>query len=73
MLPSELPDEVRSGLPNLVVGGASYSQNPQSRMLIVNGQIFREGDKLSPEVSLEQIRLKEAVLSTKGYRYRIAY
>ena len=70
---SELPDEVQRGLPTFVVGGASYSQNPVNRMLIVNGQVFREGDKLAPEVSLEQIRLKEAVLVTKGYRYRIVY
>jgi general secretion pathway protein B len=70
---SELPDDIQRGLPTLVVGGASYSQNPENRMLIVNGQVFREGDKVAPEVSLEQIRLKEAVLATKGYRYRIVY
>jgi general secretion pathway protein B len=70
---SELPDDVQRGLPALTIGGASYSQNPESRMLIVNGQIFREGDQLAPNVSLEQIRLKEAVIATKGYRFRIDY
>ncbi len=70
---SELPDDIQRGLPTLVVGGASYSQNAESRMLIVNGQVLREGDKVAPEVMLEEIRLKEAVLSTKGHRYRIAY
>ena len=70
---SELPDDVRNSLPALTIGGASYSQNAENRMLIVNGQVFREGDKLSADVTLEQIRLKEAVLSAKGVRYRIAY
>ena len=70
---SELPEEIRRTLPTLTVGGASYSQNPVNRMLIINGQVFREGDQLAPDVSLEQIRLKEAVLTTKGYRYRITY
>jgi general secretion pathway protein B len=70
---NELPEDIQRGLPTLVVGGASYSQNPENRMLIVNGQVLREGDKVGPEVTLEQIRLKEAVLSTKGHRYRIAY
>jgi general secretion pathway protein B len=70
---SELPEDIQRGLPTLVVGGASYSQNADSRMLIVNGQVLREGDKVAPEVTLEQIRLKEAVLSTKGHRWRIAY
>ena len=73
MARSELPDDVQRNLPTLTVGGASYSQNPVNRMLIVNGQIFREGDLLAPDVALEQIRLKEAVIATKGYRYRIDY
>ena len=70
---NELPEDIQRGLPTLVVGGASYSQNAENRMLIVNGQVLREGDKVAPEVTLEQIRLKEAVLSTKGHRYRIVY
>jgi general secretion pathway protein B len=70
---AELPEDIQRGLPTLVVGGASYSQNPENRMLIINGQVLREGDKLGPDLTLEQIRLKEAVLSTKGHRYRIVY
>ena len=70
---SELPDDIRRELPTLAVGGAMYSQNPANRMLIVNGQTFHEGDKLAPGLSLEQIRLKSAVLEYKGYRYGITY
>ncbi|MEQ1682518.1 MAG: general secretion pathway protein GspB [Burkholderiaceae bacterium] len=70
---SELPDEIRRELPTLAVGGAMYSPNPANRMLIVNGQAFHEGDKLAPNLSLEQIRLKSAVLEYKGYRYGITY
>jgi general secretion pathway protein B len=70
---SELPDEIRRELPTLAVGGAMYSQNPANRMLIVNGQTFHEGDKLGPNLTLDQIRLKSAVLEYKGYRYGITY
>ena len=70
---SELPDEVRAGLPALVVGGAMYSQTPASRMLIVNGQLYREGDTVAPGLVLEQIKLKSAVLKVKGVRYGISY
>ena len=70
---SELPDEIRRELPTLAVGGAMHSQNPANRLLIVNGQTFHEGDKLAPNLSLEQIRLKSAVLEYKGYRYGITY
>lgn len=70
---SELPDEIRRELPALAVGGAMYSKSPANRMLIVNGQTFREGDKLAPNLLLQQIRLKSAVLEYKGYRYGITY
>ena len=70
---SELPEELRAGLPALVVGGAMYSQTPANRMLIVNGQVYREGDTVSPGLVLEQIKLKSAVLKVKGLRYGISY
>ena len=70
---NELPDSIRRELPQLVIGGAMYSQTPANRMLILNGQVFHEGDKVAGELVLEQIRLKSAVLSYKGHRYSINY
>jgi general secretion pathway protein B len=70
---SELPDTVRQELPSLSLGGSMYSDKPASRMVIVNGQVFHEGDTLAPNVVLEHIKAKEAVLSFKGYRYSVAY
>jgi general secretion pathway protein B len=69
----QLPDNIRRELPQLVIGGAMYSKTPASRMLILNGQVFHEGDKVAGELVLEQIRLKSAVLAYKGYRYGINY
>ena len=69
----DLPSDVRAALPTVTVGGASYSENPSSRMLIINGQIYHEGDKLTPELTLQQIQLRSAVLSFRGYRYAISY
>ena len=71
--PAELPDDVRRELPALAVGGAMYSENAANRMLIINGQVFHEHDKLSPSLTLVQIKLKSAVLDYKGYRYSISY
>ena len=70
---AELPAQIRSQLPTLTVGGASYSESPASRMLILNGQLYHEGDKLAPELTLQQIQLRRAVLSFRGYRYAISY
>jgi general secretion pathway protein B len=70
---AELPDDIRRELPALTVGGAMYSENASSRMLVINGQVFHERDKLSPTLTLVQIKLKSAVLEYRGYRYTISY
>ena len=70
---NELPSDVQRALPTLAIGGASYSESPANRMLIINGQVFHEGDKLAPDLVLEQIKLKAAVLRYKGYRYGVSY
>ena len=69
----ERPVQTLSELPQITVGGAMYSENAANRMLIINGQVFHEGDKVSGELVLEQIKLKTAVLAYKGYRYGISY
>ena len=69
----ELPDHVRRSLPQLVIGGAMYSDNPGSRMLVINSQLFHEGDKLGPDVTLEEIKLKSAVLRYRTWRYGVTY
>ena len=70
---AELPDEIRRALPALAIGGAMYSEHAASRMLIINGQVFHERDKLAPNLTLVQIRLKTAVLDYRGYRYSVSY
>jgi general secretion pathway protein B len=70
---SELPDDVRRELPQMVVGGAMYADTPSTRMLVINSQVLHEGDQAAPGVVLQEIRLKSAVFSYRGLRYSIAY
>lgn len=70
---SELPADIRLALPKLVISGSTYSDNPVYRMLIINGQVFHEGEKPVADLQLEQIRPKTAVLNFKGNRYSMAY
>jgi general secretion pathway protein B len=70
---SELPADVISSLPTLVVSGASYSDQPASRMVIINGALYHEGDRLTSELTLQRIALRSAVLSFRGYRFSINY
>ena len=70
---ASLPDALRRELPALTFGGASYSKDPASRMVIFNGRVFHEGDTIAPQLVLQQIKLKAAVLTYKGYRYEIGF
>ncbi len=72
-LQAELPDTVRRELPKVAIGGASYSGDKASRMVIINGQIFHEGDTIASGLVLQQIKLKAAVLAYKGWRYQIDF
>ena len=70
---SELAPEIRAVLPKLVIGGATYSENSSYRTLIINGQVFQEREKPSPDLEVEQIRAKTVVLNFKGHRFWLAY
>lgn len=69
----DLPEGIRRELPNLPIGGSIYSKSATDRLVIIHGQLFHEGDTLAPGLVLEQIRLKSAVLSYKGYRYEVSF
>lgn len=70
---TELPDAIRGQLPQVSVGGSMYSPVRANRILIVNGQVLHEGDRITPELVLEQVRVKGAVLAFRGYRYLISF
>jgi general secretion pathway protein B len=69
----QLPDNVRAQLPPLAVGGSIYSAAAADRSLILDGRLYREGDRLSPDLKLERIGARTAVLQFSGYRFEIAY
>jgi len=71
--PNDLPEEIRRQLPGLSIGGSVYSESPASRFLILNGQVRHEGDQAAPEVTLEKIKLRSAVLNFRGYRFELGY
>ena len=71
--PATLPEEIRRELPKVAINGSSYSGDPASRMVMINGQVFHEGDRLAPDLVLERIRLKSAVLAYKGWRYELVF
>lgn len=69
----DLPDNIRANLPKLVISGASYSENPAHRMLIANGQIYREAEEVAPGLHIERINAKDVIFTFQGYRYTQNY
>lgn len=70
---SELPESVRREIPNLTFGGAVYSETPSARFVILNGLIYREQDRVAPDLVVEQIKLKSAVLRWRDQRFEMAF
>ena len=63
----------RAALPSLEVSGSSYSVNPAHRMLIVNGQVVKEGQAVAPDLTLESIGPRSAVFNQRGLRFNVNY
>ena len=68
---ADLPPDLRASMPRLSVSGAVYSPDPSARMLLVNGQVLREGDTVAPGLVLERIGPRQAVLSWQGTRFQM--
>jgi general secretion pathway protein B len=70
---AELPADVRSQMPALAVGGSVFSPKASSRIVILNGQVFREGDKPVDGLTVEEIGLKATVLAFRGQRFELRH
>ncbi len=68
---AELPDDVRRQVPALKLGGLVYSAAPASRMVLVNGDLQREGSTVAPGLMLERINPKSVVFSLRGQRFEV--
>ncbi|MGE5714950.1 MAG: general secretion pathway protein GspB [Betaproteobacteria bacterium] len=69
----QLPPDVRAALPPLAIGGSVYSSDPATRSLIVNGRLVREKDRLTEDLSLEEIKLRAAIFRFRGYRVEVVF
>ena len=68
-----LPAYVGGAGPEVKISGSTYSENPAHRMLIANGKVVHEGQDIAPDLKLEVIGPRGAVLNHRGTRYNIHY
>ena len=67
----ELPQLIQQGLPSVNMTIFMYSDDPASRMVRINGQTYREGQKISEDLKLERIIPNGIILNYKNYRFQI--
>lgn len=70
---SELPQDLRRGIPALTITGAVYSDNPAQRLLVVNNQVLAQGSLVAPDLRLEEIQSKSSLFIFRGTRFRVAH
>lgn len=64
-----LPADTQKALSALQISGTMHSAQRSARMLIVNGQVIREGDVLTPGVKVLEIRPRDVVVDSQGQAY----
>lgn len=68
-----LPPSIQRELPQISVNGYIYARNPADRTVLINKRLMHEGESIAPDLVLEKMTPKGAILNYKGYRYRVAY
>ena len=69
----QLPDDIKRQLPPLNIGGSMYSPESSQRMLIVNGEVVREGQAAGAGLVLERVNPRSAVLRFREHRFEISF
>lgn len=67
-----LPASIRQQLPAFNFSLHYYSEDPQQRMVRLNGRILREGQELSDGLLLSEITSQGAVFSYHGYDFEVS-
>lgn len=76
-VPSSLPQQkdlspdIQAEIPELKFAGHTFSEDPAQRMIIVNGQILREGDTIAPSTHLSGITWEGVIIDFKGTRFLV--
>ncbi|EKD35748.1 MAG: hypothetical protein ACD_75C01795G0003 [uncultured bacterium] len=67
----DLPPQVQAEIPKLQYAGHAYALVPSQRMIIINGTIMREGDRLDGVTRLTEITLEGVIIDRNGVRFQM--
>jgi general secretion pathway protein B len=67
----DIPYGLQTKIPKLSFAGHTYSKKPSHRMIIINNNILREGDKIAPDTRLVEITWQGVVIDYKTILFRV--
>jgi general secretion pathway protein B len=67
----ELPDAVRTDVPEIKFSVLVYATNPSDRFVLINGQRLGEGDTARPGLVVKEIRRDGVVFSYRLYQFLV--
>jgi general secretion pathway protein B len=68
---ANLPADIRSALPKLVIAAHYYASKPSARMASINGRVMRQGQTVTDGLILEEIIREGVILSFHDYRFSL--
>jgi general secretion pathway protein B len=68
---SQLPQSTQSEIPQLKILGHVYSNSPGTRLININGDIYKEGDTAGKNLKVEEITETGVILNYNGTRFLI--
>jgi general secretion pathway protein B len=68
---SQLPLDIRKELPEILIFGHIYSNDPSSRLVNINGSIIREGEKVTSGLKVVEITMNGVIFDYQGIRFRM--
>lgn len=68
----QLPSSIQEQLPEFRISAHVYfAKKPASRLASINGKIVREGQKLVPDLKVEEITSDGVIFSYRGYLFHV--
>jgi general secretion pathway protein B len=68
----QLPVDVQRSLPELTFSVHIYAKDPASRRVKIGERMMSEGQRITPQVRLEEIIPKGVILSYQEHRFRMS-
>ena len=67
----ELPDAIRSDVPEIKFSVLVYAADPADRFVLVNGQRLGQGDSIQPGLEVRDIRRDGVIFSYRLYQFLV--